>query len=339
MKKFFLRKPFFRLLTPLIVGSVAYMLILLFNNNVSQLQEAFLGGELYFSIGLALLIQEVILQCLRPLLKIRWQEGLAWTVVGYTTLAFFASILLVGLAVSFYYTKALGYQPAASELILFCSIFGVLAGLQISLYVSHQLLFINNEDQLKEEQQLRAGIIADFHQFKRGINPDLLLESLETLIVYLYDNKDLADDMLDHLAAVYRYVLTARRKELVPIYEELTVLQELIALLGHLPYRKIAWQQPTGLKGHVVPGTLLLIVEAIIRSSIVISDQELPIVLLQNENSYQVTYPCLERIRESLSLVQLTPVVESYAVYSQEAVCLIEEGGKKTVRLPIIELP
>lgn len=337
MNKFFLRRPVFRLLTPLIVGSVAYMLILLFNNNVEQLQETFLGAELYFSIGLSLLIQETILQCLRPLQTMLWHERLDWKVAGFSMLAFLASILLVGVAVNFYYLQALGYQPAAAELVLFCGVFGVLAGLQISLYVSHQLLFINYEEQLQEEQQLKAGITADFHQFKRGINPDLLLESLETLIVYLYNNKDLADDMLDHLAAVYRYVLAGRRRELVPIGEELAVLEELIALLGHLPYRKIRWHQSADLEGHIVPGTLLLIVEAIIRSSIVIPDQELSVTMDQDQHKYRVSYPCLERIQRSLDLAQLAPVVDRYAVYSQEAVSLIEEDGQKTITLPIIE--
>lgn len=338
MKKFFLRRPFFRLLTPLIVGSVAYMLILLFNNNVAQLQEAFLGAELYFSLALALLIQEVILQCLRPLLRMRFHVHLGWRVGGFSLLALLVSILLVGLAVNLYYTKVLGYQPASSELMLFCGVFGLLAGLQISLYVSHQLLFINNEEQVREERQLKAGIIADFHHFKRGINPDLLLESLETLIVYLHQNKDLADDVLDHLSVVYRYVLAARKKELVPLAEELRVLEELIALLSHLPYRRINWQPISEVEGYVVPGTFLALVEAVIRSSIVITEKELPITFQQDKDGYYLRYPCLERIQRPLSTEQLQPIIDRYAIFSEQKVSMQEAEGFKTIFLPYIVL-
>ena len=58
MKKLFIHKPLFRLLSPVFNGVVVYLLILLVNNNVAQVQEEFLSEELYVCIGLSYIVQE-----------------------------------------------------------------------------------------------------------------------------------------------------------------------------------------------------------------------------------------------------------------------------------------
>ena len=58
MKKLFVHHPFFRLLSPLFCGVIVYLLILLLNNDIEQIQDGFFNEELYFCIGLSYLIQE-----------------------------------------------------------------------------------------------------------------------------------------------------------------------------------------------------------------------------------------------------------------------------------------
>jgi len=43
MRKLFIHHPLFRLLSPLFSGILVYLLLLLINNNIGQLQEAFLS--------------------------------------------------------------------------------------------------------------------------------------------------------------------------------------------------------------------------------------------------------------------------------------------------------
>ena len=58
MKRLFIHHPLFRLLSPLFSGTMVYLLILLIHNNVAQIQDQFLGEELYVCIGLSLITQE-----------------------------------------------------------------------------------------------------------------------------------------------------------------------------------------------------------------------------------------------------------------------------------------
>ena len=58
MNKLFIHTPVFRFLSPFFGGTVAYLLILLINNNIGQLQEEFLSQELYVCIALSFIVHE-----------------------------------------------------------------------------------------------------------------------------------------------------------------------------------------------------------------------------------------------------------------------------------------
>ena len=90
----------------------------------------------------------------------------------------------------------------------------------ILLYISHQYLYKVNTEKLTQEQLIKQNIEDDFKQFKRGINPDLLFESLEALLVLIKNDKEKSDDFIDHLATIYRYILSGRERQLVPFNEE-----------------------------------------------------------------------------------------------------------------------
>lgn len=338
MKGFFLQRPVLRLLTPIILGAIAYVLILLVNNNITQLQENFLGEELYFCLGLAVLVQEICWWTLQPLRRMDWHEGLMRALRRRCMIAILLVILLVGLALWAYYTQVLGFRPALAELLMFCGVFSFLAGLLLSLWVSHYLLNLDNQESIAAEQALKDHIIADFNQFKQGINPDLLFESLETLIVFLHTNKDQADDLLDRLSMVYRYVLGSRRKEIVPIAEELQVLQELLGLFQLLPHRKIAWQADNPQDGYLIPGTLLHVVEMVIRTSIVMDERDLPLRLSVEDGYFVLRYHCLEKLQNRLSNSRLESLRQRYAVYTETPLQLLEQDGKKHIHIPILAI-
>lgn len=338
MKQFFLQRPFFRLLTPLVLGTIAYLLILLVNNNVLQLQAYFLGEELYFCLGLALVVQELTWLSLRRLRRLQWEEGIVWAVLTRVLLSLLLVITVVGIIVWAYYIQVLGFRPSFRDLLMFSGVFSFLAGLIISMQVSHRLLSLDNQMALANEEALKEHIVADFNQFKQGINPDLLFESLETLIVFLYTDKDQADELLDHLATVYRYVLSSRKQELVPIGEELVVLQNLLELFGRLPYRKIDWTATVNETGYVIPGTLLHLVELVLRTSIVMESHDLPLRLEEEEGCYLLSYPVLERLQNRLNNSRLQQIRERYTIYTETPLTMSEENGHKQIRIPILAI-
>ena len=66
--------------------------------------------------------------------------------------------------------------------------------------------------------------------FNNEINPDLLFQSLETLIPLVHHDPGTAENFVDRLATVYRYILDNRKKELVSVEEEIQASKNLIYL-------------------------------------------------------------------------------------------------------------
>ena len=58
MHKLFLNSPLFRLIVPVLYGILAYLLILLINNELYQISAIFTTQEVYVSIALTYLVFE-----------------------------------------------------------------------------------------------------------------------------------------------------------------------------------------------------------------------------------------------------------------------------------------
>jgi len=138
MNKLFIHNPIFRLISPLFSGILVYLLILLINNNVEQLQEAFLSQELYVCIGLAYIIQEYARISLFLFEWLSWPKFFIGKIIFQLAVSVIISILLVTVSMYSYFYWILGFTPNLSELTIFNSIFSVFTLIYLSLYLSHQ---------------------------------------------------------------------------------------------------------------------------------------------------------------------------------------------------------
>ena len=220
MRKLFIHQPLFRFLSPLFSGVVVYLLILLLNNNVAQLQEEFLGEDLYVCIGLSYIVQELSRALLLLFKKIPDFGGLFLNILLQIIISLAISLSVVILSISYYYEYVIGFSVDTSELLMFASIYSVFTFIYILLFISHQYLYKINSEKLQQEELMKQYIEHDFIQFKRGINPHLLFESFEALIVLLNQNKEKSEEFIDHLASIYRYILSNKDKQLVSVKVE-----------------------------------------------------------------------------------------------------------------------
>lgn len=334
MNRLFVHNPIFRLLSPLLSGVIVYGLILMIYNNVGQLIDQFLGEELYICIALSYLIQEFsrLSLILFAKLNVPKQEWLRLLIQISSSIII--CILIVSIVMFTYYEQVLGFTPNMSELTVFYTIFSTVSIMYISLYLSHQFLYQVNEKKMAKELALKEDIQLEYQQFTQGINPQLLFESLESLIVNMARDAEEAQQLLNHLSIVYRYVLSDKFQELVPVEQEIRITHELTKLFSHLPYRKIELEIQRKPEGWIVPGTLLFILEQIIRSTIIAPDLALKIYIADHESSIQVSYEAHERLSRTFQQADLAPIVRTYSVYSDQAVSLHSSDQIKIISLP-----
>jgi len=338
MKKLFVHHPLFRLLSPLFSGTLVYLLILLINNNIGQLEEAFLGQELYVCIGLAYLIQEYARLSLLLFARLSWPKTFLLKLLLQLISSVVIGIILVSVAMYLYFNYVLGYTPNGRELFIFNSIFSLITLIYLVLYLSHQFLYKVNTERMAAEITAKAEIEADFLQFKRGINPELLFESLESLLVLMKKNPEVAEKLSDHFSSVYRYVLAKKNRELVPISEELGMLDELLLLFGHLPYRRINLNRVAVSEIWVVPGSILKVVERIVRSTIPAADIQLNLDILEDDLSILLQYKPEEVLRGDLNTEQLADITRSYRFYTDREVNVKSEDDYLIIEIPKLTL-
>jgi hypothetical protein len=315
-----------------------YLLILLINNNIGQLQETFLGQELYVCIGLAYLIQEYARLSL--LWFERWSrpKNFVLKLVLHLISSVVIGIGLVSVAMYLYFTYVLGYTPNGRELFIFNSIFSLITLIYLVLYLSHQFLYKVNTDLITREIMAKEEIEADFRRFKKGINPELLFESLESLLVLMKNDTNRAERLSDHFSSVYRYVLAKKKRELIPFPEELSILNELLQLLAYLPYRKITLGRVGVSDTWVIPGSLLTVVERIIRSTIVSAETDLTFDILEDSDRILIQYVPEEVLRGGFHTEQLSDIVGNYQFYTDKAVRVVTKDPYKIVEIPKLKL-
>lgn len=338
MRKLFVHQPLFRLLSPLFSGFIVYLLLLLLNNNVGQIQEEFFNSELYFCIGLCYLIQEFS-RLLLLLFKHFFSNSLsAITIIVQIVVSLFLCVLLSTIAINLFFEFVLGFSVTIDEIYVFDSILCVITFFYILLYVSHQYLYTINTDKLNQELLIKKNIEEDFRQFKRGINPNLLFESLEFLLVLIKTDKEQSDDFIDNLATIYRYILSKKNEQLIEFSEELEGVHNLVALLNYLPNTEIKIQNKCKSDFLVVPGSLLLLIEQIARTSI--ASRKIPIAInIKEETKFLiVSYLINDKINDKLSYKDLKDIIRTYKIYSKEKITVLEDTQIRQIKIPRLEI-
>ena len=341
MKKLFIHNTFFRILAPLVFGVMVYFLILLIGNNLRDLNLIFSNQELYVSIGLTFLSFESLRLCIILIKKFNISSTRNEIILAILSGLFTSFIAITGSMVA-YFKLVVGFNISVGELTIFWVVFGLTALLYNTLYYSNEFLFKENTHLLEQEARLKEKIEHDFLSFKNEINPDLLYESLETLITSLHQRTEEAEEQIDLLADVYRYQLVHRKKELVPLAEEFKALNSLVKLLNHRYHKliNINTEAFNFANHHVVPGSLLVAFDAVVRNTLVSQDTPLEVKLYSEGNDYLVMqHSIFDKLAlHQESLQNFARLQRSYSFFSDQPFVQVKADRENYIKFPLIKI-
>jgi hypothetical protein len=343
MRKVFVHSALFRICAPAVLGVFTYLLILLVHNSVSDLNKLFSNQELYVCVGLSYLS----LEAMRLVLTLLDRFGKAWNTRQRIILQLFVTIAtnlgLIAVAISAYFRIVIGFSIGSYELNTFLILFGLVGVLYNLLYFSHLYLLLENKTWLEEENKLREKVEADFSSFRSEINPDLLYESLESLILTIHHNQDQAEEQIDYLAGIYRYSLVNRQKELIGLTEEMRAADNLLRLLNYHHHGQLNMIVDPFPKDNIslIPGSLLVSIDAIIRNTLV--SQQAPLVIriyLEEEDDYLVLQHTLnDKLQvHNESLEAFSRLQRSYSFFSDKPFVQVKAGRENYIKFPVIRV-
>jgi sensor histidine kinase YesM len=142
------------------------------------------------------------------------------------------------------------------------------AGIYESVYLLHRF----REVQLEREQLLRERVQTELEALRNQVNPHFLFNSLNTLADLISEDPLRAEQYVQELSKVYRYVLEIQTRELIPMQEELDFLHSYLYLLRTRFGDKIQvhFAIPESLHSrHIVPLSLQLLFENAIKHNVV----------------------------------------------------------------------
>jgi len=343
MNRLFIHQPLFRIFSAPVLGVMVYLLILLINNDFTDLGDISSSAEVYVCIGLAYLSLESMRLTLSRSEKWLAKQILKRRILLQILATLTISLLLIVLAIWAYYKWVIGFTINLRELTLFSVIYGVIGLLYNILFFSNFYLNRENTLLIQQEKKLRDKLDADFITFKNEINPDLLYESLETLILTLQHNTDQAEEQIDYLAGIYRYSLINRHKELISLEEELIAADHLIRLLNykhqnHLNFlNSVRDTQPI----HLIPGSILVTIDTIVRNTLISKQSPLVIRLyLEEGDEYLVLQHTINDrlLLHQDSLHAFARLQRSYSFFSENPFVQVKAGKENYIKFPLMRI-
>jgi two-component system, LytTR family, sensor kinase len=251
--------------------------------------------------------------------------------------------LVTGVGVMF--LLALLQQELISHLdfgpnMLMIEVRGVLVNVTFYMFI-HFLYqnYLHQKVSIELERTKVDNLAAQYELLKQQVNPHFLFNSLNTLKYMVENNDEHSVDFILKLSDFYRFTLESRKLDLIPVSEELEILEAYIFLLkarfedGLDISLKIDKSYYTS---YMPPFTLQLLIENCIKHNVVSLDRPLKVRIYSEdyfivvENQIQ-----LKRTKEASAGVGLENIKQRYLHLLDKKV-IVEPGDTHfTIKLPI----
>jgi hypothetical protein len=211
------------------------------------------------------------------------------------------------------------------------------------VFVFHEFMSLSRDNhvlKLRSETLLKQNYLAKYETLKNQVNPHFLFNSLNVLSSLVYIDAKKADQFIKKFSDVFRYVLELNQEKLVPLKQELHVLD------AYLFLQKIRYGSQLNVHQNisaelldlcVPPLTLQLAVENALKHNAVSKDQVLDIWIEAKENELVIvnTYHFKNAVQESTGIGQKN-VFEKYRLLGKRLPQFYLEDGHYIVRLPLL---
>lgn len=344
MKPLFIHHLLFRLICPPVYGIVVYLLVLLVFDNIAQVKENFFSQEVLLCIVLTFALSESLR--LMIILLDKWypiEKNIKSRIALQITINLWCTLLVISGGVAIYFVYIVGYTSFTSfttELLTLNSIYFITSLFYTMLYLSIFYLNQHNKAKLQEEKMLRERMEHQLSQLNKEVNPELLYNSLETLIYLAHQDARQAENYIDHLSSVYRYFLNHKHKELTPVSDELQAVQHLVHLYskrycGHVQFQVHLSEEANAYL--MIPGTLLELVEDAVLTTMISETHPLEIDAYPEGAYFVISYRRRDRLTpRQFAHVSVDEIARAYTFFTDNALQYQKTDEECVIKIPLL---
>ena len=181
---------------------------------------------------------------------------------------------------------------------------------------------------------------AKFETLKSQINPHFLFNSLNSLSSLIHTDKNRADEFVNQLSNIYRYILDHQDDELVKLNEEIEFVKKYAFLQAIRFDDNFILQIENGgrkSKNLIIPFSLQLLLENVLKHNI-ISEKEIIKVNISISDDYLVfsNNKSKNKKKDVSHNIGLKNIINRYGFISDKKVIVEETENEFAVKLPLI---
>lgn len=266
-----------------------------------------------------------------------WSKRLTFSVLGYLVVDLSGAALAL---LAFYLLSGGQLVPDSQQLVLLLvvCVISMLAGA-----TAHEAIIYSQKWRaaLVETEQLeKLYLETRFQSLQNQLNPHFLFNSLNVLSSLIGENPRRAEDFVDELSNVYRYLLRTGERELVTVEEELRFVRSFFHLLKTRHDTGISLEvnvPPAATRRHIPALALQILLENAVKHNEISPEKPLHIEIAADGESLLVRNNLQRKTARSLSNhVGLDNLRQRYELLNQPGFSAREEAGFFCVQLPLI---
>lgn len=197
------------------------------------------------------------------------------------------------------------------------------------------------DSQLEAEQLKKAQLQTQFDSLKEQVNPHFLFNSLNSLSSLIATDPEKAEEFVEEMSRVYRYLLRSNEDHLTTLQKEVEFIESYNLLLktrfgeGFQPEITIDPDK----KDHLMPPmTLQLLIENAVKHNIVDPDKPLYLKLYTEADKLVVSNNLQKKNKSVVSnKIGLSNIISKYSLLNFPDVEITETAEEFIVRLPLIK--
>jgi sensor histidine kinase YesM len=324
-------------------GSIFALGLIMFNYNAN----AFQLFKLFIANGLSFFLFAIVNGRLADFIAQRfpWIENPRRTfivaILGTLIATTVVWLLIVYLWISILDSKLPSFSTWYKNLQFTSWLFSFIITVMVSAIV-HGKNFLTGWKQtiLEAEKLKKEQAIAQYETLKTQVNPHFLFNSLNVLTTLVHKDADVAEQFINQLSKVYRYILESRAQEIIGLDEEMRNLEAYVFLMkirfgGNFNFDN---QLTTNVNRYkVAPLTLQMLVENALKHNEVSKMHPLSISVFFQDNFIVVRNNLQLKTNQNDSTgIGLSNIKSRYEFLSTQPISVSEADGFFTVKIPVI---
>jgi len=210
------------------------------------------------------------------------------------------------------------------------------------LITAAYLYMRKREQRLQQVADLQHDrVVFEYEYLKSQVNPHFLFNSLNTLANLIEEDSKAAMDYTGRLSDLYRNMLAHTDRNIVPLSEELEILNNYIHIqksrFGEALQIEMDIPPQVAAEKKIIYLTLQLLVENAVKHNIISKAQPLVITIAAKGNELVISNPLQRKLStEKRNGMGLANISKRYSLITEKPVTYGEENGNYVVRLPLL---